>query len=250
MATREIIQVARLAREENTLRFKQLGTLERHDVSPETVEKVLVRLTPHPAKHIVADVITPATVYRCIEGQTLIDYRTFLDDIAPGGLENFRRFVAAVTESLATTDPATAEFASGKPPEAFSTHEEVAAYDAYLQGRETVLPRGSAAGTQTKADADIEKVWAEHAAQLRQEAASDSRVDPRLAGYALVVLGLFIGMGGMFLLMQLLMNDQTNSNPASAGLIGILALCAFIGVVFMLSGVYMLRKAQQLTEDS
>ena len=129
--------------------LKQLGTLERHDVSLEDVEKVFVRLTPHPDKQIIADVIAGGSVYRCTEGKTLINYPTFLSEVAPGGLENYRRFVAWVIERAAEQDPATSEFASGKPPEAFASSEELRAYDAYLEGRESVMPVSAPAGTVT-----------------------------------------------------------------------------------------------------
>ena len=252
MATRAIVQVARLELEQNTLRFKQLGTLERHDVSLEDVEKVFVRLSPHPDKQIIADVISRDTVYRCTEGKTLINYPTFLSDVAPGGLENYRRFVAFLVEKSAQQDPATEEFAAGKPPEAFASREEMLAYDAYLEGRESILPESaptpSPVTAEAAADADVEKVWAEHAAQLRQEAAaSSSGIDPRLGGYAMVALGGVIGIGGMLLMMAVLMHPDLGSNVS---LIGILALCAFIGVVFMISGLVILRRAQQLAGDS
>lgn len=250
---RRIVHIARLERDASTLRFKQRGTLERHDVELPSIEKVFVRLTPHPDKQIIADILTADAVYRCTEGQTLINYPTFLDEVAPGGLENFRGYVAWLLEQIDASDPATEEFAQGKPPEAFASAEELMAYDAYLEGRESVLPRGSGeqpTSAPAPTSAEIERVWAEHASELRKEAASGSGPDPRLAGYVLVGLGALIGFAGVFLLMALVTNERLTEYPASTGIMGLLGLCALIGVIMMLAGVLVVRKAQQLSGET
>jgi hypothetical protein len=242
---RTIVEIAKAERQQAVLRLKERGTLERHELPLDQIEKIYVRLSPHPQKQILMDFLAQqGAVYRMTQDRTVIDYRSVLPQVAPGGLENFRRFVTEACGWIPeeARDPATVEFGQGARPEAFTSADELAEYNAFLQGSRRQLPAGH---RNVKAPSVDPEQLSEQLAALREQEAALTPMpafNGRVAGGVLAVMGLLLSGMGVLGLIRVVTSDSTAPQGPLLGGIGIGLV---VGMGMAIAGMVMMRRAEE-----
>lgn len=253
---RKIVEIGRAERNGSTIRFKEKGTLERHDFEPSAVEKLLVRVAPRPEKQILADFfLVDGPVYRINQERTIIDYRSFFEDIELSGIENFRRFIALCVEWLPEDrrDGATVEFGSGGPPEAFATKEEFLDYEAAINEGAALPPRPTNGSGEIDLNeiedkvAKAQAIWREYGEDLE---AAEREADPspdvtRNISVMVIFIGFLIAGGGVGAALKWLFSTKTQSlsSQVQMSVVALIGLCVFIGIVFMVVGLTWYRRS-------
>jgi len=245
---RRIIEAGRLEVKGAAVRFKEKGTLAASDRNLAELTTVRVRTTPAPSLRLFADFVFPGEVFRIWQDATLINFREFLEKVAPAGPENFRATVAYLTRALPPegADVTTREFTDGKPAERFANKDELSLYDRALEGKSGKAAPAPAPPPVAESDSAklsrTEDAWRQFEGDIARERTSreESLSSARSLSLLLCVLGLVVVTFSFVLFIRA--NHAAHLDERKTSLLPITAVGILIGLALGTVGLVYLRR--------